>query len=577
MSNITVGTPELSELLDQLAEGRHQLREEKATLKPKLAEADRLQREAKETRRRVRKAAARFLQRVRRKADAAAKPMAAARAELALQQEELARSFADLKAEREQFATDASAVRDQLRQSWELLAGQQEQLAAERHEREQELSRLFQLLDAREQDVTDREEKVKLDRQVADADLAALRAEITGLDQRVMSARLVLQELEQERAKQMVRRVTGDVLGFDDRVPLYSMPDVPSNELTALQIREDDLHREQKALAAGRQELEKLAEHLTDQRQVLAEQFQAFAAAKQAWQLAETHTVDELESLAKAVESREEMLAVRDAAADRLEDNRRERERELWKYQTTLDRWHATLTEREAQFLADRERSEVGLAARRGIVADREAGLDFVCMKWENEHERARDGLLEAMAKYHEERAACAAAAAECEAMRRQTQEQAAKLAAWLAAVEQQKAETVGSPDDKRAWRRVKVLRKRWEARFGRALRKLDDRLDRLHAESKAVAAKQADLHRLAADVSERQRQQMAADRAKERERVRAEKMPPDEPVILSIADARRQRSDAEMRRLKTAAELAADALLDADAKHDILRLKPAG
>ncbi len=576
MSDVIVTTVDLATLLDQLAEGREKLRDDRASVKPKLAEADRLNREARDTRRRARKAAARYLSRVRTKAAAEAKVVQVARAELAVQQDELNRAFADLTADRERFADEGTQFRGQLRQSWELHAAQQQQFAEERRLRDEELSKLFQLLEAREHEVTAREQKIKRDRHAADTELAKLKAEIIGLDQRIVSARLVLQELEQQRAKAMVDRVTGAAL-TPDLVSLASAGDIPPRQLTALQAREEEVHREHKTLAVARRELEKLAEHLTDQRHVLAEQFNTLAAAKQAWQSEEFRTVDELESLVKAVEFREQMQTTREAGAERTEDDRRERERELWKYQTTLDRWHATLTDREMQFQAERAQSEVGLAVRRGVVADREAGLDFVCQKWDDDHARVRDQLLETMAHHRAEREACAAAVAECEQTRRQTQEQAAKLAAWLLASEQQLQEAAEQPDTAKAARRVRVLRKRWERRFGRVLRQIDDRLKTLRVESAAVVARHGELHRLTAEMTDRQRQQETADRRREKSRTLADKLPLDEPpMILSIADARRQRGEAEVNRLRHAAEVAAEALLNADAKNDIIRLKPA-
>ncbi|QEL13683.1 coiled-coil domain-containing protein [Limnoglobus roseus] len=576
MSDVVVTTVDLATLLEQLAEGREKLRDERAAVKPKLAEADRLNREARDTRRRVRKAATRYLKRVRVQAATEAKVVRAARAELGLQQEELNRAFADLTAERGRFAEEGTQFRGQLQQSWELHAAQQQQFADERRQRDDELSKLFQLLETREQEVTAREAKMKRDRHAADTELAKVKAEAIGLDQRVLSARLVLQELEQQRAKQVVDRVTGAALASAGLVSLASAGDIPPRQLTALQAREEELHREHKELAVARRELEKLAEHLTDQRQVLAEQFNALAAAKQSWQSEEVRTVDELESLVKAVEFREEMQATREAAAERTEDDRRERERELWKYQTTLDRWHAMLTEREMQFQAERAQAEVGLAVRRGVVADREAGLDFVCQKWDDEHARTREQLLETMAHYKAEREACVAAVAECERTKRQTQEQAAKLAAWLLASEQQLQEATGQPDGEKAARRIRVLRKRWESRFGRVLRQIDGRLKTLGAESAALVARHGELQRMAAEVTDRQRQQQAAARRQEKARTQAEKMPLDEPMILSIADARRQRAEAEAARLRHTAEVTAEALLDADAKNNIIRLKPA-
>ena len=351
-----------------------------------------------------------------------------------------------LAADRERFDAESAEARANLQHAWELLGEQRTQFATERAARDAELSQLFQLLDARERETSTAADQLRHDRAKTDADLATLRAELAGLDRRAATARLHLQELEQQRAKATADRVTGTSYA-SELVALAVGGDIPQRQLTALQLREEDHQRERRDLDARRIELDKLAEHLTDQRRVLAETYANVDEAKAAWQADEVRTVNELEDLVRAVEFREAMLDARDTAMARHEDNRRERERELWKYQTTLDRWHGLLAEREARFLADREQSETGLAARRGIVADREAGLDLVCQQWEADHARLREELLEAMAECRAQSGESRAAVAECERAKHQTHEQAAKLAAWMLAAEQQYAESAELPD----------------------------------------------------------------------------------------------------------------------------------
>lgn len=575
MSDIVVTTPDLATLFDQLAEGREKLRTERAAAKPKIDEADRLNREAHATRKRARKAAARYLNRFRKKAADAAAPVRAACEEISRQQDELNDGFARLTAERERFAAETVGATESLKRSWELLAEQRALFAAERAERDAELSRMFQLIESRERETATAAEKLKHERQSTESELAALRAEVAGLDRRASNARLQLQELEQSRAKAIADRVTGAAY-VPDIVSLAVTGDIPPKQLSALQIREEDIQRERRDLDLRKREIDKLAEHLSDQRRVLADQFEEAANAKDAWRTDESATVDELEELVRAVEFREAMLDARDMAMARHEDNRRERERELWKYQTTLDKWNELLAERETRFLAEREQAEVGIAVRRGLVADREAGLDAVCQKWEADHARLREELLDALTECREQTADGRAAVAECERAKRQTHEQAAKLASWLLAAEQQYAESAEQPGHEKAARRMKVLRKRWDNRFARTLKALDRQLAKLNAESSAITARHAELQRVAADASERQRQLAVAERRRDRDRVLATPMPADQPIILAVADSWRRRSDAEIQKLRRSAELAADALLNADAKDDIVPLRAA-
>ena len=122
----------------------------------------------------------------------------------------------------------------------------------------------------------------------------------------------------------------------------------------------------------------------------------------------------------------------------------------------------------------------------------------------------------------------------------------------------------------------MKVLRKRWDARFARSLRQLEGQLARLNAESSAITARHAELQRLAADASERQRQLAVAERRRDRDALLAAPMPADTPVVLAVADGWRLRSEAEIHKLRRAADLAAEALLNADAKDDIVQLRSA-
>jgi hypothetical protein len=566
-------TAEAQALLRQLAEGRERLRAERAAAKPQLDEADRLIREARETRRRVRKSAARYLKRFRRKAADATAPIQAARAEIARQQDELQAAFAKLTADRERFQTEADDSRSALAAAWELLGHRQAQFSNERDERDAELSRLFQLLETRERETNAAADRLRRDRAATESELTILRAEIAGLDKRAANARLQLQELEQSRAKAIADRVVGLA---HDPVPLAVTGDIPAYALSAFEQREAELFRERRELDTRRKELDLLAEHLTDGRRLLAEQIEQVANAREAWQAAESRTVDELEELARAVEFREAMLAEREETATRQDDNRRERERELWKYQTTLEQWNSLLVERESRFLADREQAELGLAARRGRLADREAELDGRIQTWDEENARRREDVLDAIVSYREQSDECRAAVLECEKLRRQTQEQAAQLASWLLAAEQQYAESARHPEHARASQRVVVLRKRWEGRFARSLRQLDERLARLHAESDALSVRQASFHKLAAEVTERERRAALAERHRDRNALLAKQLPDDEPIVLAVADAWRRRTDAEIDKLRRLAEHAADALLDADAKDDIVPLRSA-
>ena len=191
-------------LMARVAEERAKLREERTTLKPKLLEAERLHREARATRTKVRKAAARYLKRVHAKATATMKPVQKLREEQIAIRAQLAAQSMDLTTKREHLIADSAAYNTQLQDAWATLTAGQQQLASEREQSSQELSHLFQLIDARKADAETSERMAKAERKQTDADKASLWAEVDGLERRAANARLVLKELEQARATQIV-------------------------------------------------------------------------------------------------------------------------------------------------------------------------------------------------------------------------------------------------------------------------------------------------------------------------------------------------------------------------------------
>ena len=562
-------------LLAQVVEERAKLREERTALKPKLLEAERLHREAKATRTKVRKAAARYLKRVHAKAMAAMKPVQKLREEQVAILAQIAAQSKDLTTKREHLISDSAAYNTQLQDAWAMLTAGQQQLASEREQSSQELSHLFQLIDARKADAEASERLAKAEREQTNADTASLWAEVDGLERRAANARLVLKELEQARASQIAEVSVNSAM----RAPVPLAVGYTTEETSAsivLQEREHELSQDRRALAKGRDDLAKLAEYLTDQRAILAEQCAELANARIGWQRAEVQTVGELERLANELTHREGLALAQEAVTHRAGASHRDRERGIWQLQMKLDRWHAALNEREMQLLYEREQTERNLAVRRGEIVDRETALDEVAQRWTTSHENERDALLQELALWIASRTAAEVATAQCENARRQLTKDAERLASVSLAVEETQRELETGANGSKLARRVQVLQKRWESRFSNFGKQLDSRMRILTGEATDTEARYLTLQQTLENVTAQQMALAATHRTIDRDRVLANRFTDDAPVILSLADARREQSDRELAQLRREAERLAMALRGADRRDDIVPLQQA-
>ena len=320
----------------------------------------------------------------------------------------------------------------------------------------------------------------------------------------------------------------------------------------------------------------KLAEYLTDQRAILAEQCAELANARNGWQRAEVQTVGELERLANELAHREGLALAQEAVAHRAGASHRDRERGIWQLQMKLDRWHAALNEREMRLLHEREQTERNLAVRRGEIVDRETALDDVAQQWMAAHENERDALLQELALWTASRTAAETATAHCEIARRQLTKDAERLASMSLAVEETQRELETGPNGSKLARRVQILQKRWESRFANFGKQLDSRMRILTGEATDTEARYLTLQQTLENLTAQQVALAATHRTLDRDRVLANRFTDDVPVILSLADARREQSDRELAQLRREAERLAMALRGADRRDDIVPLQQA-
>ena len=287
-------------------------------------------------------------------------------------------------------------------------------------------------------------------------------------------------------------------------------------------------------------------------------------------------TVGELERLANELAHREGLALAQEAVAHRAGASHRDRERGIWQLQMKLDRWHAALNEREMRLLHEREQTERNLAERRGEIVDRETALDEVAQRWTAAHETERDALLQELALWTASRSAAETATAHCENARRQLTKDAERLASVSLAVEETQRELETGPNGSKLARRVQVLQKRWESRFANFGKQLDSRMRILTGEATDTETRYLTLQQTLENVTAQQVALAATHRTLDRDRVLANRFTDDAPVILSLADARREQSDRELAQLRREAERLAMALRGADRRDDIVPLQQA-
>ena len=287
-------------------------------------------------------------------------------------------------------------------------------------------------------------------------------------------------------------------------------------------------------------------------------------------------TVGELERLANELAHREGLALAQEAVAHRAGASHRDRERGIWQLQMKLDRWHAALNEREMRLLHEREQTERNLAERRGEIVDRETALDEVAQRWTAAHETERDALLQELALWTASRTAAETATAQCENARRQLTKDAERLASVSLAVEETQRELETGPNGSKLARRVQVLQKRWESRFANFGKQLDSRMRILTGEATDTETRYLTLQQTLENVTAQQVALAATHRTLDRDRVLANRFTDDAPVILSLADARREQSDRELAQLRREAERLAMALRGADRRDDIVPLQQA-
>jgi hypothetical protein len=568
---------QVEDLFDQLDTGREELRKEKLGHKAAKDEAKRLRADAVRDRKlagddraKARAVYGKFMARLKRRWAAEKNAITGGRADLFAEWERLEADREAFAAGRRAFVTDAELYKRRLADAWEMVADGHRRLLADRAAAEEAVRAQEEAIASREEAVTSAEASAVAHRDKLRAESEALLVEVTGLESRAFHLNLKVQELEQARSSATAGLAVAAAAGAETPLPAVAGP-VPLDRrrdqgfdqlVYEINKKEQELAKEQQAVAKAKAAFDGIAKDLADQRAVLAEQFSKLAAAREQWHRTETVTVRELEDLARSVDRREKRVAVREQAGAKADEDRLTRQQELVQFRLKLEGWQAGLTAHEAGWYATKDSAEAELDRKREHVAKCEQALSAMAAEWAAAWKAERDGLKARYAEYLDERETLHLWAADLDRRAAEVGAQAQTVAALAVATEEAKAAFADSVGKSKAEKRVRVTRKGWEKHFARVSKDLDARRDAAHGATEKLEKKYHDLHRVLAEVAERTAAAVDKERAVDQLKAKEEREVSDRAVILSIETARRKRSELAVEELRGEVDRVAKVLL---------------
>jgi chromosome segregation ATPase len=394
---------QLEELHQQLGHARadfrkerdeHQTRlnEEQRDLAEARDEADRRERQAEEEHQRLTQLRRRFLKRWKKHWSAERSRIDRQLATLARDREVLERARAAFEKERAHVAPDREAEERRFEESWAKLTEEKLQFQAEQRRHDAELRQQKAALVAQADQLQAREESLRSEQRRAEERLTRLRAEAQGLEARAQHGRELLKELEREKA----------VLGM---VP-SALP-LTGDALAAAAQAVPQPTRDGVGINGHREQLDRMAAELADQRTALAEQCDRLALAREAWRDEEHRMVGELEALTEQLRGREEELVHAEEQLQRQRDELNEQRRQL-------DIAQSRLAAQESSWRGERERAQAEILSARRSAERCEQQPDELAGNWA----ASRAGELNRLRDEH----------LGCEALRRQWSEQMAEF-----------------------------------------------------------------------------------------------------------------------------------------------------
>lgn len=549
---------QLAGLLAQLGDGREQYRLDKAAEYAKIAaEKQRLakmsahvaplHRAARKQKKKARELYRNYVERIRRRAAAEREAIAIERLKLDREKAELESEVEGFNAESAEFDADVAETDRRLREAWDLVDVATRRAMADRAEADALLAAERESLARAAAEMASQHRALNAGRAAAEARVAEALAEVARLEHRAAAARAVLQDLERQRGQLPSTALATDAVPLDrksDRSPAQLIAD--------LQQRERDLLREKHQLAAANAELSRRYADLADERTVIAEQTATLSVARDLWRQDEGRVLADLESVARAVHSREIALEARDRELAAASRRRMQRERDLWELRLRLEGWQTALASREARFAADRDRWSAELDARRGHLERWENALQTLCRKWSAVRAADRATLHEEIAHNKAVRTAYSTKLANLDREKKEILTEVAKVAERALAAEQLATELLRGPHGPRAMKRLRVLRRAWERRFTQFLNEIETRREAAVAEQMLARERTALAHRSLIESQELRANDAEVGMRADAVRLAASRALDDRESALEAAQETRRLTERELEQART-------------------------
>jgi chromosome segregation ATPase len=262
--------------------------------------------------------------------------------------------------------------------------------------------------------------------------------------------------------------------------------------MASLMEGEQELVRERQKLQIAREDLARRETALENEKAILAEQIAALSEARQSWNHAELHNLNELETLTRALKAREHAADERDRQAIIHERRRQDQEQELIQLREKMEAWQNALLEHEHAARQAREQANADLEARKSQILNWEQSVEQIIRSWNELREQERTQLRTELDRWTIARQRYEVALTQLDDTRERYLEETRNAAALALSLEE--ANPTAGP---KADRRMRVLRKKWEKHFDRFRNELDKRRAECAADSEEAAERIAELHQM--------------------------------------------------------------------------------
>jgi chromosome segregation ATPase len=382
-----------------------------------------------------------------------------------------------LRQRRIQFNTDLELGRHHLRESWSKLKQAQLKWKHRRGNERAALKVFSRDLQEAEINLYDAAKKLDHERETWEQTKTALATELQSLDERVHNQRRLLASQREElgQLEERLREQRETVANFEAGAAAVAPERKngrPERELVRLSY---------------------LAEELSDQRRMLAEQRHRLGLLQASWQEDRDRTVAELETLTRELAEASEALRHREEACAESEESLEQRRLQLSELRHKVFARNAELKVRESAWDAERGRLLAEVSHREELAEKTLASLVELRHRWARRRHVEVDRL-------NEERAALVAMRADLDRKQLEINKRLALAddqkrahAERHIALEQLRLEIVGRADPE-AERRVERLRRRWLAHNAGVLRTIAAERSAMENERRLLDQRFADL-----------------------------------------------------------------------------------